>query len=332
MRMGRVNLTLVELFLSVAGLAEAADDAGGLADRVVLTLSERLRGGVRRLVPGVKRKEARPVGVLSRRLSQPYKAGAMSDSDSRPAPGYLRPRLAVLSPACTLARQRQAGAQAGAAVRPRGQRDRPAERAHALADADEPDPARAARAVVRRQPDPVVAHLEPELVSLAGERHPHALRVRVAGDVGERLLDDAVDRGLDLLREALLESLGGELRRDLVPPAEGFEVRLDRPREPVEIEPGRAQQLRELAHLAEGLGDQASRLARPRAELAQVGRELPLEQPEVRGHRGERLPELVVQLAREPAELLLLHGDEARGERGELVLALDQARSEATQD
>src|SRR5438045_325152 len=132
--------------------------------------------------------------------------------------------------------------------------------------------------------------------------------------------------------QALREPLGGERGGDLVPPAEGFEMRLERPREPVEVEPGRAQQLRQLAHLAEGLGDQASRLARPRAELAQVGRELPLEQPEVRGHRGERLPELVVQLAREPAELLLLHGDEARGERGELVLALDQARSEATQD
>src|SRR5437773_7188556 len=256
----------------------------------------------------------------------------MSDSDSRPAPGYLRPRLAVLSPACTLARQRHAGAQAGAAARARRERDRPAERAYALADADEPDPARAARPVVCRQPDAVVAHLEPELISPPGEPHPHALRVRVARDVGERLLDDAVDRRLDLLRQALREPLGGEPGRDLVPPAEGFEVRLERPREPVEVEPGRAQQLRQLAHLAEGLGDQASRLARPRAELAQLGRELPLEQPEVRGHRGERLPELVVQLAREPAELLLLHGDEARGERGELVLALDQARAEATQD
>src|SRR5207244_2359902 len=97
-------------------------------------------------------------------------------------------------------------------------------------DADEPDPARAARPVVCRQPDAVVAHLEPELVSPRGETHPHALRVRVSGDVGERLLDDAVDRRLDLLRQALREPLGGELGRDLVPSAEDLDVRLERAR------------------------------------------------------------------------------------------------------
>src|SRR5207249_9507924 len=186
----------------------------------------------------------------------------------------LRIRPARRRCAAALARQRQAGAQAGAAARARGERDRPAERAYTLADTDEPDTARTARPVVRGQPDAVVAHLEPELVSPPGETHPHAFRVRVSGDVGERLLDDAVDRCLDLLRQALREPLGGERGGDLVPPAEDFEVRLERPREPVEVEPGRAQQLRQLAHLAEGHGDQASRLARPRAELSQLGREL----------------------------------------------------------
>src|SRR2546428_7924148 len=92
--------------------------------------------------------------------------------------------------AAALARHRHAGAQTSAAARSRGERDLPAERAYALADADEPDPARAARPVACRQSDAVVAHLEPELVSPRGETHPHALRVRGSGADGERHLTE----------------------------------------------------------------------------------------------------------------------------------------------
>src|SRR5439155_18797707 len=122
----------------------------------------------------------RPAGSRARDL-------ALSNDKPR-----LRVRPARRRCAAAFARHRHAGAQAGAAARSRGERDRPAERAYALADTDEPDTARTARPVVRGQPDAVVAHLEPELVSPPGETHPHAFRVRVSGDVGERLLDDAV--------------------------------------------------------------------------------------------------------------------------------------------
>jgi len=67
---------------------------------------------------------------------------------------------------------------------------------HALQAA--PPPRRA-----RVEPLAVVAHLERELVGSLGHPDVHARRVRVLRHVLERLEAAEVQRGLDLLREAL---------------------------------------------------------------------------------------------------------------------------------
>ena len=55
-------------------------------------------------------------------------------------------------------------------------------------------------AVVRIEAAAVVAHRTRDLAAAVAHAHFDARRLRVLGDVGQRLLDDPVDRRLDLRR------------------------------------------------------------------------------------------------------------------------------------
>ena len=133
----------------------------------------------------------------------------------------------------------------------------------------------------------------------------------MARDVGERLLHDAIDRGLDRRREPLGDSLAGERRGDPVPLLEFLQTGLERGHEAVVVEDGRAEKLRELAELSHRLGGQPACVGGSRAQLAERGRQLLLDRLQVGGDRGQRLTDVFVQVARQPVALLLVHRHEA---------------------
>src|SRR5207247_4196102 len=97
----------------------------------------------------------------------------------------------------------------------------------------------------------------------------------------------------ELLRQTLGKRVGGELRHDLVAGFERLEMGRERRLESVEVEARRPQELGELAHLAERLRDQVPGLGRARTQVAELGGELLLEEPEGGGNGGQRLPEIV---------------------------------------
>src|SRR5690349_2545203 len=130
------------------------------------------------------------------------------------------------------------------------------------------------------------------------------------GDVRERLLRDAVERGLELGRQASGDAGDGEPRRDPVAVAKRVELRLEGRDQPLKGENRRTEELRERAHLAERLRDQSARLGDAIACAFRARGQIALREPQVRADRGERLAELVVELARQPAALLLLRRHE----------------------
>src|SRR5437763_1497555 len=113
------------------------------------------------------------------------------------------------------ARQRHAHLEAHAPLAVKYQL--PAERTHALADADQARAGRRRRAVAGREADAVVLDLQAELAPHRREGDAHAPGARVTRDVGERFLRDAVEGGV---------ALGGEEIRVAVGRQAGHEYRV----------------------------------------------------------------------------------------------------------
>src|SRR5881396_2958664 len=124
----------------------------------------------------------------------------------------------------------------------------PAERAHALADADEARAAGRLRAVAGYQADAVVLDLQADLAAHRREADADAAGARVARDVGERPLRDAVAGGLDLGGQARREAVARQAGRDLVALAERAEQRVERRHEAEGVQHRGAEELREGAH------------------------------------------------------------------------------------
>ena len=143
---------------------------------------------------------------------------------------------------------------------------------------------------------------------LAGEQDADVARAGVLDDVRQRLLDDAVEGGLDFAREPLL----AELRLQVDPEprllAERGGEPLDRRHEAEVVERGRAQLDRERAHVLQRRDDELAHGRDRGARLVAPDRLLERLQPEQ--DRGERLAGLVVELAGEPAPLELLGLDD----------------------
>src|SRR5207247_411201 len=142
----------------------------------------------------------------------------------------------------------------------------------------------------------------------------------VARDVGERLLHDAIDRGLDRRGQSLGDSLAGERRRDAVALLEVLQAGLQRRHETVVVEHGGAEELRELAQLGDGPGNQPACVGGARSQLAERGWELLLDRLEVGGDPRQRLTDAFVQVARQPVALLSQDGPEPHRQLAELRL------------
>ena len=122
----------------------------------------------------------------------------------------------------------------------------------------------------------------------ARDEHAHPLGTSMLDHVRERLLDDPVDRRLDLERQPLADRAGLEVDGDAGLLAEALRQALERRQEPEVVEHLRPQLDREPAHVLQGGDDQ----------LAQCGNclrcLLALELLEPEQDRGQRLARLIV--------------------------------------
>src|SRR4051794_16398571 len=123
------------------------------------------------------------------------------------------------------------------------------------------------------------------------------------GDVRERLLHDPVERRLDLGWQALFAEGGAEV--DLHPAllAEGRRQVLDGRHEAEVVERARPQLEREAADVLQRRDDELPQAGGGLARL--LGLERVLERPQAEEDGRERLPRLVVELARESPALEL---------------------------
>ena len=138
--------------------------------------------------------------------------------------------------------------------------------------------------------------------SRRAQRHLDPAGAAVAGGVGERLLGDPVDDQLGVVAEVGEVALGAELGLDLTA-RELLDLARDRRRQAEVVERGRAQLAGEREQLAHrlvgerfGLGELGLELRRRRL----AGRLEAQQQP------GQRLVDLVVEVAGDPRPLLLL--------------------------
>jgi hypothetical protein len=136
-------------------------------------------------------------------------------------------------------------------------------------------------------------------------------RARVLGHVGEPFLDDAVGGHLDRRIEGLVGAVVREDDLNLVPPREAAQHGVDGRDESQVVERHGVQELREIPHRANRpRRDVLGFLERRRRQPARL--EGTLRQPQLEFHRGEHLPDFVVQLARDRLALLLLRLHERR--------------------
>ena len=157
----------------------------------------------------------------------------------------------------------------------------------------------------RVDPAPVVADPQHDVAVVGVERQQHAGRLGVPRDVGRDLLVDAIDR------QVLLGRQRRQVGREAVPhlqPAVLGEAGGERDQSAAQaelVERLGTQTTGDVAHLLRAL---ARRLAHLGDGVLQLGRRGTAEAVELQDDPGQRLPELVVQLASEPATLALLRG------------------------
>ena len=186
---------------------------------------------------------------------------------------------------------------------------RPPTSADALAHADETERVRARRGRVEARA--VVLDHGDDGAVLALQEDADALGAGVLDDVRQRLLDDAVERRLDLGRQPLVAELRLEVDlRGRVCSRNVSAEPLDGRHEPEVVERRRAQLDREPADVLQRRDDElAHRRRAPSRASVGLGRLLERLQPEQ--DRRQRLARLVVELAREPRALELLRLDDA---------------------
>ena len=135
-------------------------------------------------------------------------------------------------------------------------------------------------------------------------------RVRVLDDVRQRLLDDAVERGLDLGGKPLVAEARLEANVDARLLAERLREPLERGDEAEVVEHLRTKLDREPPHVLQRRDDELADARRPRSR-ASSRLDASLERLQAEEDRGQRLAGLVVQLTREAAALELLRVDDA---------------------
>ena len=151
---------------------------------------------------------------------------------------------------------------------------------------------------------PVVLDDGSDRVAAPDDEDRHPGRGGVLDDVRQRLLDDPVERRLDLRGEPLV--FDARLEVDVQPGllAEGRREPLERRHQPEVVEGRRAKLDREAANALERRRDRVAHRGERGARL--LGGDLLLDALQPEEDRGQRLPGLVVELPREPGSLELL--------------------------
>ncbi len=222
---------------------------------------------------------------------------------------------------CGLPLRRQSHAHAGAAARRTRHLDRAAEVVHPLAHALQAERARLGE-VGRRDAAAVVLDLEEDLAVVRAHAHPGLARAGVARDVGERFLQRAVDRRGHRLVDALQLAVARHADLALHAGAAGEvpDQPVGRLGEAEVVEHQRPQVGGDAARGAHGLVEHAAHALGALRRIGVAGGQ-PLAQPgEVHLQRGEQLPELVVQLARDARLFLLARLEHLRREPPQLFL------------
>ena len=202
----------------------------------------------------------------------------------------------------------------GAETRSRLELERAAQRDGTLAHAG--DAVRRARQV---EAAAVVGHFEAQLAPGAAQRDHDAVGAGVAGDVVQRLLEDAEGRDLDRRQQSLALAVEIELDRDAGLLLERFGLPLDRRRQPEVVEQTGTQLRGDPAHAGDHLVEQ--RLHRHGAtRQARAGAlQLALERHQVELERRELVTQLVLDLARDRSPLVLARLLEMTGESAHLA-------------
>jgi len=186
----------------------------------------------------------------------------------------------------------------------------PAREADSLAHADEPE---ALAGLVTGEAASIVGHCDLDRAVALDDGDADPLRARVLGDVGQRLLHDPVDRGLDQRREPgrLLPRVEPKIDVEL-----GIDPRERRPalRERLQRRPDAELVQRRRAHVRDEAAHRLDACVDVLDRLGDGGRQIlglhARERSETQLHRGELLQAVVVQLAR-PAPPLELGGLDA---------------------
>src|SRR6266511_2839386 len=149
---------------------------------------------------------------------------------------------------------------------------------------------------------PVVAHAQLQAVAVAAQAHPDVLGARMADHVRERLLGDPIGDELDLRPDIREIALGVEARLDAGLVSEFFDRSGERRLQPHVVEHRGAQgasQVEQLPHRLVGHHLGFDELP------VELRRRLVARRLEVQQHAGQRLVDLVVEVARHPGALLL---------------------------
>jgi hypothetical protein len=185
--------------------------------------------------------------------------------------------------------------------------DASAQLCHALANAQKSQPAAPPRtfSVGGIEAHTIVLNDHANLVGITVKAHATGRGPRVPRDVGQRFLDDSVQRALDLGTLPAIEALVDEPEVDLVPPPKVGDMRVDRGHEPQVLQRGWVQQVGQVTHAAQ-------RSIGARLRISQHTLSSVLSLHSARGHSqlhlhgAKRLTDVVVQLARDSALFLLL--------------------------
>src|SRR5258706_2095910 len=149
-------------------------------------------------------------------------------------------------------------------------------------------------------PVAVVPYLEAHVSVGPLQLDPHFGRVRVAGDVGERFLENAEERGRARAAERDVFEPRGQLAFDPGALLKLVDLPFDRRGEPQIVQDARPELGRDAAHGPDGLIHQRQHRIGFLPERLLIPGQLFAHPRQVHLESGERLAELVVDLARDP--------------------------------
>src|SRR5215831_5642062 len=197
------------------------------------------------------------------------------------------------------------------------------EREHALAHADESQPALAnGQGVV--EAGAVVDDTQSDRVGGPAQLDASVLRAAVLDGVRQRLLRDAIEAQRDLRRNRWRDLIRRELDLEAMAIGQLVAQARDRRREPELLQLRRVELMRELVYRRRQLPHLAQEIPYAGAELAHGLRGLLAQQIHLDRQQRQPLAEVVVELARDPPRFVLLRLEQPASQLAKLGLAQPQ--------